>query len=147
MKPLVFLDFDGVLHPTLADGNAPSGEALVRMKHFGWVPALVAALRGHDDVAIVVHSTWRFEYDLEELRALLGALAPHVIASTPSDLSRFESIVWWLEQNPSYTDFRILDDDPSEFPNPPPQELILCNPLTGVAAPEVLEALRAWLRA
>ena len=137
-------DFDGVLHPTLAAGVDSSG-GLVATKHFGWVPVLEKALRGHEDVVIVVHSTWRHEYDLDELRGVLGKLAPRVIASTPRNLSRYESIVFWLEQNPSFASYRILDDDVSEFPVPSPPELIFCKPLTGVSAPKVLQALADWL--
>lgn len=141
---VLLTDFDGVLHPTLAAGVDSSG-GLVATKHFGWVPVLEKALRGHDDVVIVVHSTWRHEYDLDELRGVLGNLAPRVIASTPRNLSRYQSIVFWLEQNPSFNSHRILDDDVGEFPVPPPPELIVCNPLTGVSAPKVLQALADWL--
>ena len=131
---ILFADFDGVLHPTLAAGADPSGDALVSTKHFGWVPALEGALRGHPDVRVVVHSTWRYRYDLEELRGVLGSLAPRVIASTRSDLPRYDSILDWLQLNPRCTDFRILDDDANEFPSPMPSELIICNPLTGVGS-------------
>jgi hypothetical protein len=142
---VLFEDFDGVLHPTLARDATPWDEALVSTKHFGWVPALEGALRGHPDVRVVVHSTWRYKYDLEELRGVLGGLACRVIASTRSDLPRYDSIVDWLQQNPWCTDYRILDDDANEFPRPLPRELIVCNPLTGVSAPEVLRALADWL--
>jgi hypothetical protein len=47
--------------------------------------------------------------------------------------------------NPSFSDYRILDDAPTEFPDPVPPELILCNPATGVSAPEVLHALSRCL--
>ena len=93
---------------------------------------------------IVVHSTWRYMHDVDELKLLLGALGPQVVGATPRG-PRYESIEWWLQMNPSFADHRILDDDASEFPTPPPPELILCNPTTGVAASDVLAALRAWL--
>ena len=92
-------------------------------------------------MAIVVHSTWRYTHDVDELKLLLGALGPKVVGATPRG-PRYESIQWWLQMNPSFADHRILDDDASEFPTPPPPNLILCNPTTGVAAPVVLAALR-----
>jgi len=95
-------------------------------------------------VAVVVHSTWRYTHDVDELRLLLGPLGPQFVGATPKG-PRYESIQWWLHLNPLFADHRILDDDPGEFPVPAPPELILCNPTTGVAAPAVLAALRTWL--
>lgn len=145
-KRVLLCDLDGVLHPTLGRGDAPAGGPLVATPHFGWVPALAGALRGHDDVALVVHSTWRHEYDDEELREVLGVLGPRLIGATSRNLQRWESIRAWLEDHPTYTSYRILDDDASEFPFPAPEKLILCDPARGVAAPAVLQALEAWLK-
>ena len=139
----LFLDFDGVLHPTVLSRFDEPPESLATV-FFGWLPALVDVLRTYPDVAIVVHSTWRYTHDVDELKLLLGALGPQVVGATPRG-PRYESIEWWLQMNPSFADHRILDDDASEFPTPPPPELILCNPTTGVAASDVLAALRAWL--
>lgn len=135
---ILFLDFDGCLHPTLV------GDAPIKTGHFGWLPVLSQALRGQEDVALVVHSTWRYTHDHDELRELLGPLKQRVAGVTPRG-PRFDSILWWLYMNPGFTDYRILDDDASEFPDPLPPEVILCNPSTGVSAPEVLEAINAWL--
>ena len=139
----LFLDFDGVLHPTVLSRFDEPPESLATV-FFGWLPAIVDVLRTYPDVAVVVHSTWRYTHDVDELKLLLGALGPRVVGATPRG-PRFESIEWWLQMNPSFADHRILDDDASEFPSPPPPELILCNPTTGVAAPEVLTSLRVWL--
>lgn len=141
---VVFLDFDGVLHPA---GLPPYDEppaSFVSTGFFGWLPALVQVLRPHPDVAIVVHSTWRYTHDVDELRLLLGTLRPRVVGATPRG-PRYESIEWWLHANPLFVSHRILDDDAREFPTPPPPELILCDPTTGVAAPGVLAKLRIWL--
>lgn len=138
---VLFVDFDGCLHP-LSTGLT-SGGAPVKTPHFGWLPALAEALRGHDDVGLVVHSTWRYEYDVDELRGLLGSLGQRVIGATPRG-PRLDSILWWTNLS-QCTDYRILDDDASEFPSPPPPQLILCCPSTGVAAPAVLAALKKWL--
>lgn len=142
---VLFVDIDGVFHPTTH--SVASTEPAIDAVHFGWVHFLDRALRGHDDVVIVVHSTWRKEYTLEELRELLGVLGPRVVALTPLESPRYESIQWWLHMNPSFSDYRILDDQPHEFPDPPPPEFILCNPATGVTAPKVLQALSEWLGA
>ena len=142
---VLFLDFDGVLHSMAVKGNNPSKGPVIGTGLFDWLPSLADALGGHEDVDIVVHSTWRYAYSLDELREMLGSLKNRVVGATPRG-PRLESILWWLSLSPTYTDYRILDDDPKEFPDPQPTELILCNPLTGVAAPEVLETLRVWLQ-
>lgn len=136
---VLFIDFDGVLHPSeQADAS--------RLTHFCWLSVLVDALRSHSDVRIVVHSTWRYMYDDDELRMLLGPLGNQVVGSTGHG-PRFESIRGWLYANKACKSYRILDDDATDFPVPPPDELVLCNPSTGVAAQDVRIALSTWLKA
>jgi hypothetical protein len=62
IAPVLFLDFDGVLHPNLAAEG----------QMFSRAPLLAQALEGlHVD--IVVSSSWRFQWELAHLRALLPA--------------------------------------------------------------------------
>jgi hypothetical protein len=42
--------------------------------------------------------------------------------------------------------YRILDDSPVAFGDPPPPELILCDPRTGLSEPHVQQQLREWLQ-
>jgi len=139
---VLFIDIDGVLHPTgdTAIANEPASSDTL----FCWLPTLASALMSHADVSIVVHSTWRYMYKIDELRDILESLAPRVLGTTPLG-PRYESIQWWLHLNPSFTNYRILDDDASEFPAPPPPELILCDPRQGVRDPRVLSLLTLWL--
>lgn len=131
MRPIVFLDIDGVIKP-LMWGAAD--------------PAMVAALNRITDTtgaAIVVHSSWRYHFDLDELRTRLaemgvtgevfdacdtprherrfssiefppGALAEWM-AGAPTDHERAVAIWRWLRDNPAHDPggrFVILDDDP-----------------------------------
>lgn len=139
----LFIDIDGVLHPTTVEGSREA-DGIVHTPMFGWLPVLAGVLRSHPDVVLVVHSTWRFTHDVDELRGVLGALGSRVVGATPRG-PRYESILEWLRLNTGFTDYRILDDDATEFPSPPPPELVLCDPSAGVSGPEVLEALRSWL--
>lgn len=143
-RRVLFVDFDGVLHPTLVANKPRADEPVVVTTLFGWLPVLIRWLSAHDDVVVVVHSTWRYTHDLDELRGVLGELGARVVGVTPRG-PRFDSILWWLDLNPGVESYRILDDDPSEFPQPPPVELILCNPRAGVSDPAVLAALATWL--
>jgi len=141
----LFLDFDGVLHPTTIEVEPATFETVIGTGLFGWLPELERILRPHPDVAICVHSSWRYTHDIEELRELLGSLGGRVVGSTPRG-PRYESIQWWLHLNPVFTSHCILDDDRREFPDPAPAELILCDHRTGVSAPTAQAALERWLR-
>jgi len=133
---VLFVDFDGVLHP--GPGVASS------LSLWCWLPILVQALAGHEDVRIVVHSTWRQDHTVSELRELLGSLGEHVIDVTP-EAGRLESIERWLEAHPEVTSYRILDDDESDFFFPLPPELILCDPERGISDSMARSQLRQWL--
>lgn len=134
---ILFLDIDGIVH---------SGESADEpTEYWCWLPVLVELLAPHPDVVVVVHSSWRYEHTLTELRTVLGELGHRVIDATPR-ARRWESIEWWMSQNcRQVSSWRILDDAPEQFPNPPPPQLIVCDPGRGVSDPAVQAALRAWL--
>jgi hypothetical protein len=103
---LLFLDFDGVLHPASSDGQ---------LAHFCWLPLLESLLSAHEDVAVVVHSTWRYEYRDDELRELLGPLGRRFVGAAPRG-PREEVIETVLEANKrSVTSHLVLDDAAHEF--------------------------------
>ncbi len=137
MKPrILFLDFDGVLHP---------GPGIVsKLPLWCWIPDLTRLLAPYPDVRIVVHSTWRTEYQVEELQMLLEGVGARVIDSTPKG-GRLESIERWLEDRPDVKSFRILDDNESDFFDKPPSELILCPPARGISDKGAQQQLLAWL--
>lgn len=136
-RRLLSLDFDGVLHP--------GPQVTTKLAHFCWLPSLCSLLTQDDDVDVLVHSTWRHEFTDQELKDLLGPLGPRCVGAVPRSSARYDGILWWLVQNKAYVDYRILDDDLSEYPEPPPPELIWCPPDTGITAPEVRQALALWL--
>lgn len=133
---VLFLDFDGVLHPGPDVTSSPT--------LWCWLPALAKALEGHDDVRIVVHSLWRLDHSVDELRSLLGDLGERVIDVTPEG-GRFESIETWLEGHPDVSSHRILDDDEREFFYPLPAELIVCDSAHGVTDTSARRQLVVWL--
>jgi hypothetical protein len=132
---VLFLDFDGVLHA------GPKVEAATA--HWCWLPALSQLLARHEDVRIVVHSTWRYDYNVEELRELVGRLGDRVVGATPAG-GRLESIEAWLADHPGVSTFRILDDAEREFYRLP-EELILCDPALGITDPAARKLLLDWL--
>jgi hypothetical protein len=132
------VDFDGVMHRA-GDGVEDIGP------HFVWLPLLAALLEPWPDVAVVVHSTWRYQYHPAELKALLAPLGRRVIDVAPRG-PRQEAIRWWLHMHPSVTSHLVLDDDGREFAEPHPAELVLCDPQLGLTTPGVMQRVADWLR-
>jgi hypothetical protein len=138
MEPnrILFLDFDGVLHPTFA---APED----RLMHLA---ALADAL--HDvQCEIVISSSWRFQYSLDQLRQLmplgLRAKIRHCTGDAMSGRhARYEEIKAYLALHCDPVDWRALDDSRYEFPRDC-QRVILCDPARGLGEPQIV-ALRRW---
>jgi hypothetical protein len=149
---VLFLDFDGCVHPACLLATQ-SHDALTRslgpfdytvpVDLFAWLPLLIEMLAPHPDVFIVVHSSWRETYPAAEIGDMLGDLGRRYLGVTPPG-PKWESLTTWLARNTA-TSWRILDDAPREFPDPPPLELIVCHPLAGLSAPEVQAQLTDWL--
>ena len=136
-EKLLFLDFDGVLHPTHFAGESPFSRA-----------HLLEETLAQFAPKIVVSSSWRFTHSLEKLqRSLPISIGQLVIGTTSSAIiggkhPRFQEIQNYLSTY-GPVDWRALDDSYWEFPSPCPK-LIRCNPNTGVADKQVLE-LQQWL--
>jgi hypothetical protein len=136
MNKLLFLDFDGVLHPTHFAGEAP----------FNRVHLLVEAIAS-SNLGIVISSSWRFTHSVEKLQRLLpdsisnlviGVTGAPVIGKYP----RHQEIQTYLQSH-KQSNWRALDDSYWEFTSNC-QELIRCNPNTGVSEKQILE-LKQWL--
>ena len=133
---LLFLDFDGVLHPL-----DPEPQDL---RHFCWLPVLVRLLEQHDDVRIVVHSTWRYIHTDDELRALLGPLGPRFVGSAPR-APREQAIEMVLGANKgTVVSHLALDDAAKEFFGST-VNLLLTEPHLGLSDVRVQAALSTWL--
>jgi hypothetical protein len=75
IAPILFLDFDGVLHPD------PDPDWPERTKCLSCLPILEEALRGLD-FRVVITSSWRSWYSLDEFRTMLGEIGPRVVGVT-----------------------------------------------------------------
>lgn len=134
---ILFLDFDGVLHP----------EHCHESKHFCCLPVLEDALRNMPEWQVVITSTWRLQKPLDQLRKRFSAdIAARVIGDTP----RFNSLVdvpstlvsyereaechAWLKANDlSYLPWLALDDR-SWLYRPFCKSLFLVDGKTGLTA-------------
>lgn len=71
---ILFLDFDGVLHPTFEPSDRDGYWVPFRGSKFVSAPVLVEILRPYRDrIDIVISSTWGATRSLDELKALLPA--------------------------------------------------------------------------
>lgn len=135
MMRLLFLDFDGVLHPLEAESTG--------FERFCWLPILTELLGRHADVRIVVHSTWRYAYTDAELRDLLGPLGPMFVGSAPR-APREQAVEMVLQSNKQIQHHLVLDDDLREFSGTA-LNLLLLDPQHGLSDEKAQAALFAWL--
>ena len=136
MNKLLFLDFDGVLHPTQLTSESP----------FNRVHILEEALTDHQP-GIVISSSWRFTHNLEKIQKVLpSSIASLIVGATGSPVvgkyPRFNEISTYLRIN-GQADWKALDDSYWEFPSPC-TELIRCNPNTGLTEKQATE-IKNWL--
>ena len=146
---VIFLDFDGVLHPPKAIEGAvpPLSPARIRS---GWpstfehLPLLASVLEGHLNVGVVVSSSWRMFLDDAELGELLAPIERWYAGSVGQPYrGRLEAIEAWLGCN-QIDDYIALDDNAKFFPGTWPA-LIVCDPQAGLTTPGVMEAVMSWL--
>jgi hypothetical protein len=138
---VLYLDFDGVLHPsTLIDvvlfSRARLLEPLFEQSH----------------CSVVISSSWRFTHSLDHLKAKLPKfLSESIIGSTGAPVigkhARYQEIVTHVntqfQSSGTPVKWRALDDSYWEFPVNC-KELIRCNPNTGVGPKEITQ-LSLWL--
>ncbi len=136
-KKTLFLDFDGVLHPTLAQPAAL----------FIHGSRLAEALR-LCPVNIVISSSWRFHFSKEDyLEKLPLELASQVVGATGEahvgKFARWHEIQQYVKKH-RIVDWRALDDSAFEFPLGC-RELIACDGSVGVTSAQ-LDLVTSWLR-
>jgi hypothetical protein len=110
MKPVIFLDVDGVLNTPITWGGR--GEKGMDIDKVTRLSKLVEDL----DAIIVISSAWRRAYTLEELKGFLGLrglkTTARVVGITP-DISlplRGEEVKRWLTDHDWKAPFVALDD-------------------------------------
>lgn len=129
-KRILFLDFDGVLHPGLAGT-------------FIYLPELEEFLRAHPDLGVVISSTWREQHSLDELRRFFSLeVRDRLVGATPqTSYSRLVECRLWLRQAGFSGPWVALDDDETLFPGFC-EELVLCATHRGLRKPQLAELHR-----
>ncbi|WP_458766333.1 HAD domain-containing protein [Cupriavidus basilensis] len=144
----LFLDGDGVLHPVSAlESFAMGMPRSVAVRHgrlFRWVSILDELLYG-TSVQIIVHSAWRRLITTAELLQYLGPLANRYSGMTNLEMSRWEGILYSVGRlGLREEQWLVLDDHATYFPDPLPQQLVLCDPELGIWEQRVRARVQAW---
>ena len=127
---LVFLDFDGVLHPFPCHYGVFFCQRAVLEKFFGRPE--------YESAQFVITSTWRNHHPLEALREWFGeTFRQRIIGTTPKldvawDGSREREIRAWLRQHRRAEEAWIALDDMQQFFEPECRNLFLCDGSTGL---------------
>ena len=122
----IFLDFDGVLHPTSAGLGA----------HFSQADLLAKVVKTYRPT-VVISSSWRFHFPIAEiLQRLPEEISNAVVGCTGEAYigrhARWNEIKAYCQQH-GVMDWVALDDSTFEFPSPC-EQLIACNPNIGLTA-------------
>jgi hypothetical protein len=155
---ILFLDFDGVLHPLEVQNTSDGPELMMPGRLFMHAPHLAATLGYHPEVQIVLSTSWvsRLGYE-STLNYMPAALRLRVIGTTHRDMrqvgtysfdsqdrmTRFQQI-WSYVYSHQIKNWLALDDlhsNTEPWPAEHRNHLILCNGKTGLGDPEVQAAL------
>lgn len=134
---ILFLDFDGVLHPQPYDDG----------DEFCLRPFFERFARDYPNLQIVISSSWRHDHaNIDALRDYFSAdIAEMIIGMTPDHLElsadflphlleyeRQREILFWCMQNGVLEDEWIALDDDAEIFAPDCTQLVLCDPEWGL---------------
>ena len=126
---ILFLDFDGVLHPS---PNKITTE-------FSKLPLFEDWLRNHPSVRVVISSSWREVMSIEILKAIFSYdLQERIFDKCPvlpfdenETFWRYNEILEWIKLNNYDGQWIALDDASSAFPEKLPQ-LVACKQSVGL---------------
>ena len=116
--PVLFLDFDGVLHPAKLACLDISVEGRIMVNRtidevLIFLPVLTKLLSPFREFRVVVSSSWRWHHTERELRDLLGSIGDRMIGTISKDktyISRLHEILGFVDEF-SIRHWVALDDD------------------------------------
>ncbi len=145
---VLFLDFDGVLHP---DGEAALDEnfrLLPNPNLFCWKELLHELLEPHPEVQIIVSSDWRRLFDDESLVRLLGQLGDRFAGVVETLGGPRSQEILGAAARRSIERWAALDDHVSVHEAAKEDcRFIACDPRLGISNPETQKRLSKRLLA
>lgn len=148
---ILFLDFDGVLHPQYEDQPVPADVA------FCHLPQFEAVMREFPAVEIVISSTWREQFSLANLRSrfspdieirIIGTtlLPKDQVAPRLVERCEWEIVTWLTVQGRSNEPWIALDDAAWQFKHHR-NHLVGCTGYVGLDANAELRLRAALMNA
>ena len=156
---ILFLDFDGVLHPDAVYLTRRGVELRAEGELFMWAPILEKLLAECPQIQVVLSTSWARNLGFREAKKRLPeSVKVRVIGATwhsgeakgwPDQikwdtLSRYEQIARYCARA-RVNDWLALDDDDRGWPDDQRHRLLYCDPNTGLAGLDY-DATRAALR-
>jgi hypothetical protein len=127
VNSIIFLDIDGVLNTAnyLKRQKIESGKATNKL----WDPTAckhISMLCEHYEAGIVITSSWRHEYDIEQLQEFFGSnnISPRFIKDVTDSYApqqdennycRGHEVKYWLQQNSNQATSYVIIDDEARF--------------------------------
>lgn len=135
---ILFLDFDGVLHPQYEDQPVPADVAFCHLARFESI------MRDFPQVEIVISSTWREQFSLDELRAWFSAdvavritdttlLQKQLASPRMVELREWEIVTWLTTHGRQDESWIALDDSAWQFKHHR-DHLVTCTGYVGLDA-------------
>lgn len=152
---ILYLNFDGVLHPDQVfyeNGCIPS---LLTPGHnaLEYAEFLANALEGYDEIAIVLNTWWTFYLGLDACKDLLPAtLAARVSGSTIQHIDTYESTPTRREETEFHIarqrsrPWMILDHNHARYRRDFHQNLLLLDPSEGLGSRAARRSIERRLR-
>jgi hypothetical protein len=135
---VLFLDFDGVLHPDPPTRQLPL---------FCKAPLLEEWLTDHPDVFVVISSTWRLKHPFENLKGYFPKWQQRIVDITPDMPTdnfqrQIECEAWMRTHCHPWTQWLALDDRLWNF-RPFEKRLILTDRTTGLTPDDLARLTQA----
>lgn len=158
---VIYLDYDGVLHPTGILRHYQTGvvSCFDKQPLFRWMPILEALLEGQD-VNIVLSTSWVTAFGFDETLARLSPkLARRVIGATWEEgrntvtksffISQFRSdqiVADAAHRGLNKAQWLAIDDEWETISQHLREQFAVCTPTKGISDPDVQAAVATWLR-
>jgi len=145
-RAVVFLDFDGVLHPVGVPALDEDFRLIENPDLFVWRPILGRLLAPYPMIGIIVSSDWRRLFDDATLVRLLGPLGTRFVGVVECyGSSRSEEILNEVRRR-GLKEWVALDDHPSVIAaQATDPRFVACEATTGISSVDVQRTLSAKL--
>ena len=145
---IIFLDIDGVLRNTKSDIwwseklKQPIPTNLFDRRFSLESVSIINQITRLTQAKIVITSTWRTYYNLEDLKKQLYSRGLiNVIDATPILENRGIEIQYWLDTN-KVNNYVVIDDNIKDIiPHLNPSKIIKCDPSVGLSQKEFDKAI------